>query len=413
MNNETQGSTTSNTTQLPGTGTHLCVVSETFAPEINGVANTLRHLCLGLSRTGYRVSVVRPRQRSERADTLPEGNMGNHHTLVAGLPLPGYADLRFGLTSAARLQRQWQSDRPDYIYIATQGPLGVAARAAARRLGITAVSGFHTNFHNYSHYYGVGFLEKLLCRYGRWFHNGTAATLVPTSSMKDVVQTMGIQPAIVWGRGVDCQRFAPHKRCEALRANWGLEPTDRAFIYVGRLAAEKNLALAINCFERIRALHPGSRFILVGSGPLQQQIQSRHPDYIFCGNQQGEALARHYASGDIFLFPSKTDTFGNVVTEAMASGLAVVAFDAGAAQEHLIHGENGMVASLEQDEQFIEYALQLADQPTLTSRLKARARMEALELDWESRISRFEQILFNLQQRGLSHGNSKQSYTTF
>src|SRR5690606_38048331 len=163
----------------------------------------------------------------------------------------------------------------------------------------------------------------------------------------------------------------------------------------------------------IRALHPKARLILVGTGPLQTDIQKKHADYIFCGSQQGEALAHHYASGDIFLFPSKTETFGNVVTEAMASGLAIVAFDTGAAREHLQHGENAMVGDPGKDDGFIDAALQLADQPTLTTRLRARARMDALELGWDARITHFEELLTNLPRRVNCHGNSKQGFTTF
>lgn len=390
-------------------GRHIAMVSETFPPEINGVANTLHHLCSGLAAKGYRVSLIRPRQKNEPGEK--PGAIARQ-SIVPGLPLPGYADLRFGLASSSRLQRLWKEDRPACVYVATQGPLGIAASTAARRMGIPVVSGFHTNFHRYCHYYGVGFLEQLLCRYGRWFHNRTRVTLVPTAAIAASVRTMGIHPVQVWGRGVDCRQFAPHKRSDALRADWGLTPTSRAVIYVGRLAAEKNLDLAINCFERIRALHPGSRFILVGSGPMEKRIREKHPDYILCGNQQGEALARHYASGDIFLFPSKTDTFGNVVTEAMASGLAVVAFDAGAASEHISHGDNGMVAPLDDDEAFIDQALTLADQPTTISRLRARARMDALALDWASRVNEFETIISNLGQEAICHGNRKQGITT-
>lgn len=409
MNAEHQEPNVSQTLRTAKSGDHIAVVSETFYPEINGVTNTLRHLCNGLAARGYRVSVVRPRQKNETG-TEPENI--RHQTIVTGLPLPGYADLRFGMASSQRLRRLWQADRPDHLYVATQGPLGVAAVTAARRLGIPVVSGFHTNFHSYCHYYGAGFLEKLLCRYGRWFHNRTGTTLAPTPTIASEVRAMGIHPVKVWGRGVDCGQFAPHKRSDALRADWGLTPTNRAVIYVGRLAAEKNLNLAISCFERIRTLHPGSRFILVGSGPMEKRIREKHPDYILCGNLRGESLASHYASGDIFLFPSKTDTFGNVVTEAMASGLAIVAFNAGAAGEHIIHGESGMVAPLDNDEAFIDHALTLADQPTTISRLGAKARKEALALDWGSRVSEFETIISNLRQEAICHGNRKQGITT-
>ncbi|SDX25318.1 glycosyltransferase family 4 protein [Marinobacter mobilis] len=394
----------------PSHNRHIVVVSETFPPEINGVANTLRHLCQGLLKQGHRISVVRPRQRHESTGNVTSAGQAlfTDEHLVAGTPLPGYPDLRFGLTRSARLTRLWKRTRPDAIYVATQGPLGVAAVSAARQLGIPVSSGFHTNFHTYSRYYGAGFLEKLLCGYGRWFHNRTAITLVPTRKMQTVVNAMGVHPTGLWSRGVDCNRFNPHKRDDALRASWNVEANDRVVLYVGRLASEKNLQMAATCFERIRNLHPRTRFVLVGDGPLRKRMAERHPDYIFCGMQRGEDLARHYASGDIFLFPSKTDTFGNVVTEAMASGLAVVAYDDAAASEHISHEGNGMKADLTDDDGFIDAALKLVDQPTLLNRIRAQARLDALDLNWHVQIEQFEQLVLNQKHRVKYHA-TKQS----
>lgn len=390
---------------------HITIVSETFPPEINGVANTLRHLCQGLMQRGHRVTVIRPRQGHEARGTLASAGNGlfTGEHVVTGIPLPGYADLRFGLTHSSRIRKLWQKDRPDAIYVATQGPLGVAAVSAARKLGLPVCSGFHTNFHSYSRYYGVGILEHLLCAYGRWFHNRTDKTLVPTRKMARTTESMGITNAGLWSRGVDCTRFSPHKKDDSLRASWGLGKGDTAVLYVGRLAAEKNLRMAVACFERIRGLHPQARFVLVGDGPQYRTLSEKHPDYIFCGNQRGEDLARHYASGDIFLFPSKTDTFGNVVLEAMASGLAVVAFDDAAAAEHIRHQENGMKADLTCDEAFVDSALRLADQPTLLRRIRTQARMDALELNWGSQIDQFEQLVLNQTAKAGYHAVNKQS----
>lgn len=386
----------------------IAIVSETFPPEVNGVANTLRHLCQGLMSRGHRVSVIRPAQSTDGINPLPgsEKLRVTEHT-VKGIPLPGYPELQFGLARAATLRKIWKQQRPDAIYVATQGPLGIAAVSAARELGIPVSSGFHTNFHSYSRHYHAGFLEKLLRAYGRWFHNRTDVTLVPTRKMAGSVTAMGIHPVNVWSRGVDCLRFAPHKRDPELRSQWGLDRDAPAVLYVGRLASEKNLQLAVSCFERIRALHPQARFMLVGGGPLREKLSREHPDYVFCGIQRGESLARHYASGDVFLFPSKTDTFGNVVTEALASGLAVVAFDDAAAAEHLRHEENGMKAPLDDDEAFVEHALTLVQQHTLQCRIRHQARLDALDMDWPSRIEQFEQLTLTLKTRTRHHAISQ------
>lgn len=387
--------------EQPDNRRRISVVSETFSPETNGVANTLRYLCQELVARGHQVQVIRPRQRFDARPQQIAAEAGLHTELatVAGLPLPGYPGLQFGLARSGTLARLWQRQKPDLVYVATQGPLGVAAIKAAQKLGLTICSGFHTNFHSYSRHYHAGFLEKLLCRYGRWFHNHTALTLVPTRRMAQRVQAMGIHPIGLWSRGVDCQRFSPHKRDQQLRASWGLQAQDRAVLYVGRLASEKNLQQAISCFERLHALHPRAKFVLVGDGPQLSALKRKHPDFVFCGLRTGDELARHYASGDLFLFPSKTDTFGNVVTEAMASGLAVVAFNDAAASEHIRHQENGMVADLNDDEAFVEHALTLAQQNTLLAKIRHQARLDALDLDWSSQIDQFEQLTLNLSNR--------------
>ncbi|MGC8121301.1 glycosyltransferase family 4 protein [Marinobacter sp. VGCF2001] len=394
---------------------HITIVSETFPPEINGVANTMRHLCQGLMQRGHQVTVVRPRQGHEQKGRFESTGSGLFSTelVVDGLPLPGYADLRFGMARASTLRKLWQKQRPDGIYVATQGPLGVAAVNAARTLGLHVCSGFHTNFHQYSRYYGAGLLERLLCSYGRWFHNRTAITLVPTRHMQRITRGMGITHTGLWSRGVDCRRFTPHKRDTTLRQQWGLGPNEPAILYVGRLAAEKNLRMAVACFERLRSLHPSARFVLVGDGPLRHALEHKHPEYVFCGTQRGEDLARHYASGDLFLFPSKTDTFGNVVLEAMASGLGVVAFDDAAAAEHIRHGENGLKAELAEDDAFINHALRLTDQPSLLQRIRAQARLDALELSWGSQIDQFEQLVLNPKAKARSHGVNKQNIPLF
>lgn len=400
-----------NISQVSPRKQHVTIVSETFPPEINGVANTLKHLCLGLMQRGHQVTVIRPKQRHERK-ALQSGASAalfNSEHVVTSLPLPGYADLRFGVASSSDLRRLWKKNRPDAIYVATQGPLGIAAVTAARKMGLPVSSGFHTNFHQYSRFYGVGALEKLLCAYGRWFHNRTAITLVPTKKMQKVTASMGITPTGLWSRGVDCNRFTPGNRDESLRAQWGLEGNDLAVLYVGRLAAEKNLRMAVSCYERIRKLHPKAKFILVGDGPMRKRLAEKHPDYIFCGTQSGHDLARHYASGDMFLFPSKTDTFGNVVLEAMASGLAVVAYDDAAAHEHIRHEENGIKAPLARDERFISGALRLANQPTLLSRIRDQARLDALKLSWESRIEQFEKLVLTQNPKARYYASNKQS----
>ncbi len=347
------------------------------------------------------MTIIRPSQRDEPPaghDTL----YGERTLRVRGLPLPGYPELRFGFGARRRLRRLWRNQRPDAVYVATQGPLGWSAASVTREQAIPCLSGFHTNFHQYSGYYRAGFLEPLIRRYLLAFHNRTNGTLAPTNSLCNELARWGIRNTRCWSRGVDSRLFQPARRSVDLREEWcnGGGPV---VLYVGRLAAEKNLAQAVTTFERLRDCHPSARFVLVGDGPLRDSLERAHPDFIFRGARRGEDLARHYASADIFLFPSESDTFGNVVTEALASGLAVVAFDQAAAREHIRHGLNGMKAPVGDTEAFTAAALQLADMHGFRRGIAERARAHAETLDWAVLAERFEQILLDPTEEAAHH----------
>jgi glycosyltransferase involved in cell wall biosynthesis len=358
---------------------HIALVTETYPPEINGVAMTLGRLVAGLRARGQRVSLTRPRQARDGA----AGSDGDEH-LVMGLPIPGYAGLKFGLASRRRLSAAWRRTRPDLVHVATEGPLGWAAMAAARSLGIPVVAGFHTNFHNYSRYYGVGWLQRPLNAYLRQFHNRARLTLAPTRKLAEQLEADGYRNLGVMARGVDTALFNPRRRDMALRQSWGVGEADPALIYVGRLAPEKNLSLLATTFRAIQASRPRSRLVMVGDGPECRSLQRQHPEFEFSGPRSGEDLARHYASADIFLFPSLTETFGNVLLEAMASGLAAVAFDYAAASEHLLHGVNGMKVAYGDESGFMRLSSELAMDPEAARRLGQAACLSTRGLAWDN-----------------------------
>lgn len=242
------------------------VITETYPPEINGVANTLRHLVEGLEGRGHRIQLIRPRQSGESGSGPVAARV---ETLVPGLPLPGYRGLRFGLPVAWRLRRSWRETPPDAVYIATQGPLGRAALLVARSLGIPTLTGFHTQFHDYSSHYGLGFLKDLIIDNLRRFHNRSDATLVPTAALREELTEQGFRTVHLLGRGVDTELFHPRRRSDPLRRRWGCAPAGLAVLYVGRLASEKNPELMLRAFEGIRASVPEAKLILVGDGRME------------------------------------------------------------------------------------------------------------------------------------------------
>jgi len=390
---------------------HIAIVTETFAPDVNGVANTLGHLCHGLLSAGHTVTLVRPVPTGDVSRIFDAGEHADsfQEIRVRGVPLPRYRELQIGWPSATLLRTSWAQSRPDQVYVATQGPLGWSAQRAARKLAIPVCAGFHTNFQTYSRYYGLGFMQRFITLYLRLFHNRAALTLVPTQRMQEHLLSLGIPQTAVWSRGVDCGQFSPELRDPALRQAWGVEEEDLAVLYVGRLAAEKNLRQVSATFDRLLAIHPRARLVLVGDGPLKAGLAQRYPDYLFCGMQTGTRLAQHYASGDLLLFPSKTDTFGNVVIEAMASGLPVVAYDDGAAAEHIDDGVSGLTVPLDDDEAFTRAALRLADRPSLRSRMGKAARREALSLSWSRLVEQFLVLIPNAPPE-VAEDAARQSY---
>jgi len=372
------------------TALRIAIVTETFAPEINGVAMTLKRLAQGLRSRGHALQLISP-QHPGRGRFVTA--LGATWLSVAGLPLPGYSALRFGLPARRRVRRLWQAARPDVVYVATQGPLGWAAAREARRQGIPVVSGFHTNFHVYTRHYKLSWLENTVTAYLRRFHNQTAGTLVPTVAQQSDLQRLGFRNVDVLQRGVDSALYHPRRRDALLRAGWGVCKDDLAVIYVGRIAAEKNLALAVRAFRAIQKSCPGARFVLVGDGPLAGELWEENPDFIFCGAQCGLNLAQHYASGDLFLFPSLTETFGNVVLEAMASGLALVAYNRAAARVCVQHRENGWLVEPGDEAAFIEGAVALATDHALRANIRRAARVCAEAWAWPQVVDNFEQWL--------------------
>lgn len=358
---------------------HIALVTETWRPEINGVAMTLGRMTDGLRHLGHRFTLVRPRQH---ADDLPATEAGLHELLVAGCPIPGYRGLRFGLPAKSRLITAWRKDRPDIIQVATEGPLGASAIAAARQLNIPVVSEFHTNFHAYSRHYGLSWLEGLVTMHLRRFHNKSAVTLAPTFAVARELTNAGFRSVRVISRGIDTALFNPHRRSMALRKEWGVSEKQLVVTYVGRLAAEKNLPLVTQAFAAIRKLHPTARLLFVGDGPMRTQLQRSDATYIFAGMRRGDDLAAHYASADLFLFPSLTETFGNVTLEALASGLGVVAYDCAAANELIRDGDNGRVVPSNHEDAFIAATLELARNPAILTTLRERAHISVRHLDW-------------------------------
>jgi len=361
----------------------IAYVTETYPPELNGVSLTVERTVRFLRARGHNVELIRPRQPGEAAlDASDE-------LRTLGFAIPVYRELRFGVSGVAALVRRFRRTRPELVHLATPGPLAWAALAAARSLGIATTSDFRTNFHQYSRYYGLGAFATPVLGLLRRFHNLTQRTFVPTRAALRELEAAGFHHLNVIGRGVDSGRFAPEQRSAALRRQWhaGDAPV---LLMVGRVAAEKNVELGLRAFERARRARPGTRLVVVGDGPARARLEAAHPEALFVGVQRGAELAAHYASADVFLFPSLSDTFGNVVMEALASALPVVSFAVAAPAEHVDDGVSGRLVAPGDEASFIAAVVAMTERGAALAPMRAAALAAARRATWTEVLERFE-----------------------
>lgn len=315
----------------------ISLVTETYFPQINGVSRTLERLVRYCIDQGDVLHLLLPRYPEGRA-TLPDGVAVRDWRAV---PVPFYREVVLPLAMPISVERELTHFRPDLVHIATEGPLGWSALRAARRLGFPVVSSYHTNFANYLAMYHAGFLAPVCWRYLRAFHNSTRMTFCPTRSTQGELEARGFRNVAVWSRGVDSERFHPAKRDRRLRAELGIAPEDIVLAYAGRLAAEKNLEMLTEAWQSFPE-RDRCRLLFIGDGPLRRRLEEQVGERgIFAGYRHGEELARLYASADLFVFPSLTETFGNVVLEAMASGLPAIAFAVQGPGDIIADGRSG------------------------------------------------------------------------
>ena len=271
----------------------ILIVTDAWTPQVNGVVRTLETLAQDLAALGHTVRMVTPLGRRT-------------------FPLPTYPEIRLALFQKRALTREMRDFAPDAVHIATEGSLGLAARSICLRHGIAFTTAFHTRFAEYVHARFRMVPERVVWRWLRWFHRPATAVMVATNTLKAELEAHGFPNLRIWSRGVDVEKFRP---LPGVR-----QPYDAPiWISVGRVAVEKNI-------EAFLALDlPGTK-LMVGDGPARASLARKYPDVRFAGALSGEALTRAYAGSDVFVFPSRTDTFGLVTLEALACGLTVAAY---------------------------------------------------------------------------------------
>lgn len=365
------------------------IVTDTFAPDVNGVAMTLGRLVEGLRRKGHLVHIIRCGE---------EKLEGGGDTSARFLRMPGYKEIRIGLPRPVKFRKRWFRKRPDVVYVATESPMGLSALQAAQSLAIPSVTGFHTCFHDYLEQYRLGGLKAPMLAWLRKIHELADLTVTPSSDVAETLRAHSFRKVEVLGRGVDGELFHPEKRKTSLREQWGVAGEAPVFLMVGRVAAEKNLEFGLEVFRSVQQDVPDARCVVVGDGPLLAKLTQRYPEVHFAGVKCGEELAHHYASADVLLFPSETETFGNVLLEGMASGLVTVSYDYAAAGVHVIDGRNGLKVPRGQEEEFARRA-KVAAKVDCWRDLAQEARSHCERQGWVQIVETFESLLQETVQR--------------
>lgn len=354
--------------------------TESLYPHVDGVSRTLARLFDSLEERGVDFVVFSP--------FVPDASVSWSARVrpVRFVRFPLYPDYRVSLPLLSRgVARELERFRPDLLHVASPTPMAVWAQRWARRHDLPVVASFHTHFVSYFRYYGVPALERFGWSALRRFYARSNRVYAPSWSIIRELEEEGIPHVELWSRGIDPERFAPRFRDPGLRERVGADERHPMLLLVSRLVKEKDLADLVEVDRVLRERGARFRLALVGDGPMRAELQRRLPDAHFAGHQTGEALARWYASADVFVFPSTTETLGNVVLEALASGLPAVVVDRGGPQDLISPGENGFVARANDPASLADAAERLLRDAALRERLGRTARETAVsERSWSA-----------------------------
>jgi len=351
--------------------------TESLYPLVDGVSRTLARLFATLEREGVDFQVFSPFVPG------PEVAWRDRVVPVRHFRFPPYPDYRVSLPFTGPLRGRVEAFRPDLIHVVSPTPLAYRAQGLAVDLGVPVVASFHTHFVSYFRYYGVGRLEGFGWSLLRAFYRRCDRIYAPSPSIVRELESRGLRGVELWSRGIDLAGFSPAHRDPATIALAGGGVGTPILLLVSRLVKEKDLADLVVVDQVLRRRGVRFRLVLVGDGPMAPRLRRELPDAFFAGHRSGEDLARWYASSDVFVFPSTTETLGNVVLEALASGLPAVVVDRGGPQDLIEQGVNGFVAPGNDPERLADFLQPLLEDAVLRRKMGAAARDSAASRDWE------------------------------
>lgn len=356
----------------------------------DGVSLTLNRLVAFLEKRGIPVIVFGPTSEN------PEIDHQGEFVSVPSVPVPGRSEYRVTVGFPDSAQNRLRKFDPTLVHLATPDVLGFRAMRWAQANDIQIVASYHTHFTSYLKYYNLDMLKMLGWKYLAWFYSQCKHIYVPSPSMASELNKEGIDNGIrIWARGVDTDQFNPSKRDLEWRKSIGFSEDDKVITFVSRLVWEKNLQTFVDVVKKLKKNNSDIKSMIVGDGPARKELEHMLPDTYFTGFITGEDLNRAYASSDIFLFPSETETFGNVTLEAMSSGLPCVVADATGSKSLVESGLNGFLAPPRDTNEFARCVKKIADNDELRRKMGEAARQKALAYSWE-KVN--EQLLENYEE---------------
>ena len=372
----------------------ILLCTDTYPPQLNGVSVVVAGMVAGLRARGWDCTVVSPSYPSALRDLL-HGDHGGAQYTVPSIACPGYPDIRLAWPSTRNMRKLIKHLRPDVVLSATEGMVGRAGSHAARDLGLPLVTSYHTDFSRYCDAYGVPWMRALVSSWLTRFHSRANATLTPSLASRRQLQAFGIHHTRVWSGGVDTEQFHPRHYSATARYRFALGHAF-TFLYVGRLAPEKNLELLLKAFAKVSRSRPGRvRLLIVGAGPSEAALRAQAPDGVSLlgALDRRNDLPSLYASAEAFLFASTTETLGLVTLEAMASGLPVIAVPAGGVGDYLQDGRNGLAFDANDVDGCAAAMIRLCDDPSLNERLRAGARQTAERYGNKAELDRLDSTM--------------------
>ncbi len=355
----------------------IAFFTDTFFPQINGVTNTLGYLSAYLTKRGIEHLFFAPEYPQE-----PDAPCDLPVIRFKGLAPRIYPECSIALPSYFVVMSKLKEFAPDVVHIVTEVGVGLSGLRAARALGIPVVMSYHTDFDKYLDFYNLKYLSNPLWGYMKWFHSFAEVNLCPSRDTLQCLEQRGIERLGIWSRGIDGERFSPEHASAALRSELGGEGKT-VFLYVGRVAKEKGLDVLANSIKALNEKHQDHvLFVFTGDGPYLEELKNENiPNVCFTGAKRGRELSQIYASADAFVFPSGTETFGNVALEAMASGLPVVCVNAGGVTDFTRHHENAVVCEYGDGESLTQGIEQMLN-PVLRAKLQQGALATAARRSW-------------------------------